>query len=101
MLNIQSKMGECESALNHMRRIMQSLADEKTSLEAKLDNLNKEKERQIGQLQNLKSQCLDLQLSASKLQAEREEMSKVLSESEAEKNDIVGKFDQYGSHLQE
>lgn len=76
-----------------MRRIMQSLANEKTSLEAKLDNLNKEKERQTGQLQNLKSQCLDLQLSSNKLQAEREEISKVLSESEAEKNDILAKFD--------
>ena len=50
-----------------MRRIMQSVAEEKSSLEAKLENITKEKERQITQTQNLKSQCLDLQLSVSKI----------------------------------
>ena len=45
-INMQSKMAESESTSNHMRRIMQSMAEEKTNLETKIDGLSKEKERQ-------------------------------------------------------
>ena len=44
-INMQSKMAESESTSNHMRRIMQSMAEEKTNLETKIDGLSKEKER--------------------------------------------------------
>ena len=48
-LAMQNRMADCESGSNHLRRIMQSVADEKSNLEAKLENITKEKERQNGQ----------------------------------------------------
>lgn len=98
---MQGKMAESDSTQNHMRRIMHSIREEKSNLEAKVEALSKEKERQANSAQNLKSQCLDLQLSISKLQTERDELAKALNDSEAEKSDIIGKFDQYGAHLQD
>ena len=100
-LSMQGKMAESDSTQNHMRRIMHSIREEKSNLEAKVEALSKEKERQANSAQNLKSQCLDLQLSISKLQTERDELAKALNDSEAEKSDIIGKFDQYGAHLQD
>ena len=55
-------MGDSESSGNHLRRILQSISDEKVGLESKLDTTAKERERQSVLAQNLKSQHLDLQL---------------------------------------
>ena len=92
-------MAELESNVNHTRRILQSKMDEKAALETKLENTNKEKERQSAIAQSLKTQCLDIQFSMQKIQTEKDDIEKALAESENEKNDIVGKFDLYGAHL--
>ena len=52
---MHAKIADLESTVNHMRRIMQSNIEEKTSLETKLETANKEKERQSGLVQNFKT----------------------------------------------
>ena len=63
LLETKDKLGQSEQVTNHMRRLMQSLTDEKTTLEAKLQGAGKERERVIETNQNLDSQILDLQLA--------------------------------------
>ena len=42
-----------------------------------------------------------MQLTLQKLQVERDDLHKAIADGDAEKADIVAKFDQYGGHLQE
>ena len=61
----------------------------------------KDKERQTSLTQNLQSQCLEAQLQLQKIKTERDDLKKRLAESEAEKADMMGKFEQFGTHLSE
>lgn len=92
---------EIESELFQIKRLYETMSKEVQRVKQKSAQATDEKEATLVEKQHLKSQLLEAQLQLVQANQSLQDHSKLLQDSESEKQSLLEKFELFGKHLKQ